>query len=672
MATHTIGSAEVTLRVIGGTKAIIVDIDGTLVNGSTPNQPVIDYVRKTPGRVIIVTGRDVSQRDKTTELLDRIGVTYSALYMYSGTAAVDDYKRLVAKKLLERYDITQALDDNADNRAAYASLGIPVMHPADVQQRASETYRPPKGVREEAQRALQWIKEGHAGDGFTDVGRKRAADLAAGRALSADTVLRMYSYLSRHEVDKQGSGFSPGEDGYPSPGRVAWAAWGGDPGLDWSRRIRDQLVQRHALLEVSMQTRALPPSYRPAASEDVPCFTPSCASCCFFELRADGGHCAKWDDGCDPQGYCDAWIVNEDALPTWMCDDQVEEYSASPAVETRATAANQPTADALTALIEDVFGFYTRAHEAHWNVTGSDFVEYHALFGEIYQNVWESVDEYAENIRKLGSLAPSLAVESRDLVDVDPALLAQQLLDVNEALIPALRDAFDIATAAGQQGIANFLAERQDAHQRISWQLRTSLGVAEVSEARKAQWNGAETRSIPAELRAETAADGTITVRGYAAVFDEEATGLPFREVIKPGAFARSLQRGDDVFLLVNHDTDQLPLARRSSGTLQLSEDGRGLLIEAQLDPANPRAAEVASVLARNDASQMSFAFKVAEGGSRKTKDGLRELSDLDLFEVSIVTWPAYAQTEVGLRSASATDRVRLARARHRQLLLAS
>ena len=421
-----------------------------------------------------------------------------------------------------------------------------------------------------------------------------------------------------------------------------------------------------------MQTRALPPSYRPATSDDVPSFTPSCASCCFFEVRVDGGHCMKWDAGCDPQQYCDAWEVNEDALPSWMCDDDVMEYAASPAVETRAAAADQPTADALTVLIEDVFGFYTRAHEAHWNVAGSDFAEYHALFGEIYQDVWESVDEYAENIRKLGSLAPSLAVESRELLDVDPAVLAQQLLDANDILIPAIRGAFDIATAAGQQGVANFLAERQDAHQRISWQLRSSLGIAEVSEARKAQWTGAETRSIPAELRSETADDGTITVRGYAAVFDEEATGLPFREVIKPGAFARSLQRGDDVFLLVNHDTDQLPLARRSSGTLQLVEDDRGLLIRAELDPANPRAAEVASVLARNDASQMSFAFKVAEGGSRKAKDGLRELTDLDLFEVSIVTWPAYAQTEVGLRAASTTDRARVARARHRQLLLAS
>jgi HK97 family phage prohead protease len=139
---------------------------------------------------------------------------------------------------------------------------------------------------------------------------------------------------------------------------------------------------------------------------------------------------------------------------------------------------------------------------------------------------------------------------------------------------------------------------------------------------------------------------------GYAATFGKEADGLPFREVIIPGAFKRSLESGQDVFLLVNHDTDQLPLARRSAGTLTVSEDDRGLLVEAMLDPKNPRAAELASALERGDVDKMSFAFTVAPDGSTRTKDGLRELRDLNLYEVSVVTWPAYSDTTVGLRSA--------------------
>lgn len=101
----------------------------------------------------------------------------------------------------------------------------------------AEGYTPPKAVQAEAKRALEWIAEGHAGAGFTDVGRKRAADLAAGRAVSRETIGRISNYLGRHQGDSQGKGWSPDQDGYPSPGRVAWAAWGGDPAIAWTRGI---------------------------------------------------------------------------------------------------------------------------------------------------------------------------------------------------------------------------------------------------------------------------------------------------------------------------------------------------------------------------------------------------------------------------------------------------
>ena len=100
-----------------------------------------------------------------------------------------------------------------------------------------DTYTPPQGVRAEAKRALEWIKQGHAGDGFTDTGRKRASDLAAGHAVSLDTVKRIASFLARHEVDKHGAGWSPGHPEFPSPGRVSWAAWGGDPAKSWVEGI---------------------------------------------------------------------------------------------------------------------------------------------------------------------------------------------------------------------------------------------------------------------------------------------------------------------------------------------------------------------------------------------------------------------------------------------------
>jgi HK97 family phage prohead protease len=174
----------------------------------------------------------------------------------------------------------------------------------------------------------------------------------------------------------------------------------------------------------------------------------------------------------------------------------------------------------------------------------------------------------------------------------------------------------------------------------------------------------AEQITFDAEIRA--AADGSMRISGYAAKFNTEASALGFREQIAPGAFKRSLAGADPIYLLVNHDTEQLPLASTGSGTLQLREDAIGLLMTADLDKSNPRAAELYSALKRGDVSKMSFMFTIADGGETR-ENGLRTLTDLNLFEVSVVTWPAYDSTEVGVRDAANNDlstRARLAAAR--------
>lgn len=101
----------------------------------------------------------------------------------------------------------------------------------------ADTYKVPSGVSSAAKRALKWIADGKAGSGFTSTGRRRASQLAKGGTVSRDTVARMKSYFARHAVDKKATGFSAGEEGYPSPGRVAWDAWGGDAGRTWVNRI---------------------------------------------------------------------------------------------------------------------------------------------------------------------------------------------------------------------------------------------------------------------------------------------------------------------------------------------------------------------------------------------------------------------------------------------------
>lgn len=104
-------------------------------------------------------------------------------------------------------------------------------------QEAAGPYTPPQGVQNAAKRALKWIADGKAGSGFTDVGRRRASQLAAGEAVSRSVVGRMRSYFARHGVDRRAKGFFAGESGFPSPGRVAWDAWGGDAGRSWVNGI---------------------------------------------------------------------------------------------------------------------------------------------------------------------------------------------------------------------------------------------------------------------------------------------------------------------------------------------------------------------------------------------------------------------------------------------------
>ena len=105
----------------------------------------------------------------------------------------------------------------------------------------AKTYTPTSGMASAAKRALKWKSEGEPGG--TLVGLARANQLKDRDPLTASTVLRMFSFFSRHEVDKQATGFRSGEEGFPSKGRVAWDLWGGDGGYSWSTAKRNQIMR---------------------------------------------------------------------------------------------------------------------------------------------------------------------------------------------------------------------------------------------------------------------------------------------------------------------------------------------------------------------------------------------------------------------------------------------
>lgn len=155
-------------------------------------------------------------------------------------------------------------------------------------------------------------------------------------------------------------------------------------------------------------------------------------------------------------------------------------------------------------------------------------------------------------------------------------------------------------------------------------------------------------------IRAEVSdGESGLRVEGYAAVFNQEANiGGWFREVIAPGAFSDAIGR-DDVVFLINHEG--LPLARTRSGTLTLEQDSHGLKMSAELDPEDPDVKSIAGKMKRGDLDKMSFAFLPEVQEWDESQDPpLRTVKRASLFDVSIVTTPAYDGTEIGLRSLEA------------------
>lgn len=151
-----------------------------------------------------------------------------------------------------------------------------------------------------------------------------------------------------------------------------------------------------------------------------------------------------------------------------------------------------------------------------------------------------------------------------------------------------------------------------------------------------------------AEFR--VAGDETPTIVGYAAKFNSLSEDLGgFRELIAAGAFSRTLDA--DVRALWNHDPNHV-LGRSAAGTLTLAEDATGLRVE--ITPPES-AGWMLESMRRGDVDQMSFGFRtVSDKWEMKNGEPLRTLEQVDLFDVSVVTFPAYPETEAGLRSLEA------------------
>jgi HK97 family phage prohead protease len=180
-----------------------------------------------------------------------------------------------------------------------------------------------------------------------------------------------------------------------------------------------------------------------------------------------------------------------------------------------------------------------------------------------------------------------------------------------------------------------------------------------AKEVRATPLADVETRVVPlrsAEMRVSVEPDGTKKIRGYAAVFNAYSEDLGgFREIMLPGSFTNVLSRNADVRALVNHDPN-LILGRSTSGTLELMQDDMGLGYVIT-PPATPLADHYVSAIERGDMSGCSFAFRVSKdkwtpGNADDNTPPTRTISEVsDLLDVGPVTYPAYPDTTVAMRS---------------------
>jgi len=476
---------------------------------------------------------------------------------------------------------------------------------------AAGSYSPPVGVQDAAKRALAWIDAGLAGSGFTAVGRARAQQLASGADVSADVVNRMISYFARHEVDKSAVGFDPRDEGYPSPGRVAWDAWGGDAGQDWVNSLPSESAVRAAGDRIGISdfddTLYVSGGLNQAVydwidSQDVDL------------VIVTGRHESNREEttallnklGVDyldlimqPDNQNDSAVYKGAVAEKFLADGLDVVFVVENNAEARAAYK-----DAGVSVVVDPANLPESSE-------GRDMGEY--TMTELQDKVYSLKGDALETIAKLAETVYQLC----EIVDSmsEPALVVEPLDVPAEMMV--------------EEDSVRFVEPSK---------------VAELHERGERVTKGIEQRVAFQDLEIRQDGDG-MTLRGYAAVFNSPSQPLPFIETIERGAFRDSLNSRNDIKLLWNHDTS-IVLGSTRAGTLKLAEDERGLYVEANL-PDTQAGRDAVISIQRGDVTGFSFGFRVAAGGDTWINSNERVLKRVNIHEVSVgVAFPAYLGTE--------------------------
>jgi HK97 family phage prohead protease len=363
----------------------------------------------------------------------------------------------------------------------------------------------------------------------------------------------------------------------------------------------------------------LPDNYRPALAEDVP-EGRACGNCFFYDesrLNAEGDKawCERWDAFVDGGYYCNAWQENNEER-----------------------AINQEAPAYMRAAARRGLEYYEQGLAGD-GVTPATIREARAMAeGTVSDDKWVRIAAWIA--RHLVDLdAPDANPESDNYPS---AGVVAHLLWGSGPTRRAAQRTQDYADSV----VARIRAEETNSMDNKNKWLDVARAIALKIDGPKAQESEVRTNTVDFEVRAE--GDG-MTFTGYASVFNSPSQDLGgFIEYVAPGAFKRSLQSRNEVKLLWNHDSGE-PLASLRGGTMQLVEDERGLKVTATL-PQTSRGKDVAELLRTKVIDSMSFGFNVIK--DTWSRDGqTRTLDSVRLFEVSIVSFPAYESTTATVRS---------------------
>jgi len=384
--------------------------------------------------------------------------------------------------------------------------------------------------------------------------------------------------------------------------------------------------------------RALPDNYRPALAEDVP-EGRACGNCMFYDEdrvneAGDKAWCHKWDEFVDGGFYCNAWVEDLD-------DDDMDDMDDD---EDDLRAINQAAPAFMRAAARRGLAFYADGKGGDGLVDRTIREARLMADGQVSDDKWIRIAAWiARHMSDLDAPAANPSNENYPSAGV----VAHFLWGSGASKQQAMR-----TQNYAERVVERIRAQEEDRNtlQNDKWK---SIALNLNKDERQQMTTQVERRvnTVEFDVRNGEASSDGMSFTGYAAVFNSPSEPLPFTEVIKEGAFKRSLKSRNEVKLFMNHNTDVV-LGSTRAGTLRLTEDSRGLLAQADL-PDTSAGRDLSVLMKRGDVSSMSFGFSVPPKGDAWSKDGAtRELHQIRLHEVSIVTgFPAYAATTASVRS---------------------